>query len=506
MRRRGLFGGLILAVCAACSPENGTAQRALRIAVHSDPLSLDPYRHNESLTFSLLRNVFEPLTSFDARMQVGPSLATSWENPDDSTWVFHLRPGVRFHDGQPFGAPDVVWSLNRARLPEVSSFGSYLVAVANVRATDDLTVVITTQGPYPILLNKLAFVAIVPRGSPVPIEHPVGTGPYRFLSFSPGKGLALEAFAGYWGAPPEERRVDFMPVSEREERLRLLEERAVDVAQDPGPASADRLTEGKGLRLVRGDGLLVIYLLLRHDRPPLDDLRVRQAIDLAIDRQALVDELWQGYATPVGQLVSRNAFGYSNALAAPARDLGRARALLAAAGHPNGLDLEIEFRTDREIVAAALARQLAQAGIRVRATGSPWAELFPRLRDGGLSQAYIGGVLAASADASDVFDGMVHSRDPARGYGDNNHAGYRNPMLDRLIEESGSTLDMLSRRHLLEECSALLAKDSVYLPLFAPYTLYGARAEFLWQPRLDGWILASEVTRSSPRPAPATPR
>src|SRR4029078_13355669 len=118
----------------------------------------------------------------------------------------------------------------------------------------------------------------------------------------------------------------------------------------------------------------------------------------------------------------------------------------------------------------------------------------------------VGGVLAASADASDVFDGMVHSRDPSRGYGDNTNAGYRNQSLDRLIEESGSTLDMLSRRHLLEECSALLAKDSVYLPLFAPYTLYGARAEVLWQPRLDGWVLGSEVTRSSPRPAPATPR
>jgi peptide/nickel transport system substrate-binding protein len=506
MRRRGLFGGLFLAACAACSPGHETTQRALRIAVHSDPLSLDPYRHNEALTFSLLRNVFEPLTSFDARMQVGPSLATSWENPDDSTWVFHLRPGVRFHDGQPFGAQDVVWSLNRARLPEASSFASYLVAVANVHAIDDLTLTITTTGPYPILLNKLAFVAIVPRGSPVPIVHPVGTGPYRFVSFAPGKGLALEAFDGYWGAPPEERQVEFIPVTDRSERVRLLEERAIDVAQDPGPGNAPRLTAANGLRLVRGEGLLVIYLLLRHDRPPLDDLRVRQAIDLAIDRQGLVDELWQGYATPAGQLVSRNAFGYSDALAAPARDLARARALLTAAGHPDGLDLEIEFRADRETIAAALIHQLAEAGIRVRGTGSAWSELFPRLRDGGLHQAYLGGVLAASADASDVFDGMVHSRDPLRGYGDNNHAGYRNPMLDQLIEESGSTLDMLGRRHLLEECSALLAKDDVYLPLFAPYTLYGAREEILWQPRLDGWILASQVTRSSPRPEPATPR
>ncbi len=157
-------------------------------------------------------------------------------------------------------------------------------------------------------------------------------------------------------------------------------------------------------------------------------------------------------------------------------------------------------------MAEALAEQFAEIGIRVKAKGAPWGELFPRLRDDGLRQAYIGGVLAASADASDVFDGMVHSRDTARGYGDNNHARYRNAELDALIEQSGSTLDMLGRRHLLEQCSALLARDSVYLPLYAPFILYGARRDVLWQPRLDGWILAADLQRRAPQPSPATAR
>lgn len=505
-RPRAVLGWALLAGIAGCASPPAPVPAELRVAVHSDPLALDPHRHNEALTFSLLRHVYEPLTSFDHRMQVGPSLALSWENPSDTTWVFHLRPGVRFHDGSPFGAADVVWSLERVRRADASGFGSYLVAVAGLRAIDDLTVEITTLRPYPILLNKLAFIAIVPRGSPVPIERPVGTGPYRFASFSPGGGLALEAFEGYWGPRPQERRVEFVPVGDRGERVSMLERGAIDVAQEPGPENATRLEGAPGLKLIEGEGLLVIYLLLRADRAPLADPRVREAIDLAIDRGELVRRLGAGFGAPAGQLVSRNAFGYSADLAPAARDLARARALLAEAGHGGGFDLEIQLRDDRQPIAAALAAQLADAGIRVKLTAEPWSQLFPALRERGPRQAYLGGVLTASADASDVFDGMVHSRDAERGYGDNNYAGYRNPQLDSLIEESSSTLDMLSRRKLLEQCSVRLARDRVYLPLFAPYILYGARQEIDWQPRLDGWILASEVSRRETRSLPATAR
>jgi peptide/nickel transport system substrate-binding protein len=286
----------------------------------------------------------------------------------------------------------------------------------------------------------------------------------------------------------------------------MLEAGEVDIVQDPGSENVARLHESPSLRLASQEGLLVIYLLLRHDRPPLDDLRVRQAIDLAIDREKLVSDLWAGLASPAGQLISRNAFGYAAELVPRPRDLRRARALLRAAGLGGGFDLEVEFREDRQPAAEALARQLAEIGIRVKTSGAPWGELFPRLRADGLRQAYVGGVLAASADASDVFDGMVHSRDAARGYGDNNHARYRNAELDALIEQSGSTLDMLGRRRLLEECSALLARDSVYLPLYAPFILHAARRDLVWQTRLDGWILAAEVQRRAPAAAPVTAR
>src|SRR5579863_10398793 len=155
-----------------CAGPSGPAvpRRPLRIALHADPLTLDPHLRNELLTFSVLRNFYEALTAFDAGTKVGPALAESWENSNELTWIFHLRRGVHFHDGREFTARDVVWSFDRARGSLGSNVGSYLVAIERVQELDPHTIQITTRRPYPILLNKLAFVFIVPAGSPPEIR------------------------------------------------------------------------------------------------------------------------------------------------------------------------------------------------------------------------------------------------------------------------------------------------------------------------------------------------
>ncbi|HXO42293.1 MAG TPA: ABC transporter substrate-binding protein, partial [Thermoanaerobaculia bacterium] len=149
-RRAGALASLAcLLLCAAgCSRPAPVPARPLRIALHSDPLTLDPHLRNEALTYSVMRNLYEGLTAFDAEMRIGPALAASWENPNDLTWVFHLRPGVRFHDGRELTADDVVWSIERARTLPASGFGSYVVAVDQVRARDRHTVELTTRRPY----------------------------------------------------------------------------------------------------------------------------------------------------------------------------------------------------------------------------------------------------------------------------------------------------------------------------------------------------------------------
>ena len=492
----GFATALALALAAAlalgCSRPAPPPARPLRIAVHSDPLVLDPHLRNEALTYSVLRNVYEGLTAFDSEMRIGPALAVSWENPNDLTWVFHLRPGVRFHDGRELTAADVVGSLERARLLPASGFGSYLVAVAAVRALDPQTVELTTRRPYAILLNKLAFVLIVPAGSPPEIRHPVGTGPYRLVSYQPGARLVLRAFEGYWNGPPAPDPVEILPVKDAAERTARLLRGDLDLIQEPRPEDLGRLRASPRCRVVEQESLTVNYLLLATRRPPLSDLRVRRAISLALDRAALVRTSLHGEGRPVGQMVGRAVFGHAPDIAPPGRDLAAARRLLAEAGHAGGLDLDLEFRHGRR--AEEIRRQLAEAGIRLRLVEQPWSELFPRLLAHRVS-FYLGSILAPSADSSDLFDSMVHGRDPALGYGDANFVDYRNPALDGLIEESGSTLDMLTRRGQLERCMHLLMDDLAWIPLYVPWNAYGVRRDLDWQPRRDGYILARDVRR-----------
>ena len=162
------------------------AVKELSVGLESDILGLDPHRYDENVTFVVMDNIYSHLVDFDPQMRIVPSLALSWENPCENVWRFRLRPGVAFHNGTPCDAADVKYSLDRARR---LGLGYYLAAVKEVKVIDGLTVEIQTSRPLPILLNKLTFIAIVPQGQPDTIVHPVGTGPYRFVSHIPGQEL-----------------------------------------------------------------------------------------------------------------------------------------------------------------------------------------------------------------------------------------------------------------------------------------------------------------------------
>jgi peptide/nickel transport system substrate-binding protein len=239
-------------------------------------------------------------------------------------------------------------------------------------------------------------------------------------------------------------------------------------------------------------GSTVEYLRLSPIEPPFRDLRVRQAIDLALDRPAYISKAHHGMGRPAGQLVVPGVFGFAPDLKATRRDLPRARRLLAEAGYPDGFDVVLEFRTGRrgDLVAA----QLAEAGVRVTLRESLWTDLHPRLRRGEVG-FYQGGVVAQTAEASDVLDGFVHTRDEARGYGVTNHARYSNPKVDELIEDAAASLGMIRRRELLQEAMRLVMADLHIVPIAGLYEVYGVRKGIRFSPRLDGKILGREISR-----------
>jgi len=481
----------VLLALAGCGPRAVAPTRPLTIAHFSAPQSLDPHRHDEALTHSILGHFYDGLTGFDGEARIRPALAQSWENPDDLTWRFHIRPGVVFHDGRPLEAADVVASLERARSLQQGMAAGYLVEVAQVRALDPHTVEIVTRRPYPILLNKLAFVAIVPRDAPVKIERPIGTGPYQFVSYQSGVGMDLEAFPRRWRAPDIEPRVRMLFVPDSAERLAKLLSGEADVATDLSVADVARVNEAPCCTVRSRSGLGVAYLQLRTSQHPFDDLRVRRAISLALDREALVRRVLGGQGSPAGQMVPPQVFGYAPDISPPARDLAQARQLLAAAGFKDGLDLEIEFRPGPDL--SELQTELAEAGIRCRLVPRPWSELYPRLLAGQVT-GYYGGWQCPTGDASDLLDQKVHSKG-AEGYGASNFNGYSNPRLDRLIEQSAATLDMTERRRTLESAMHVLSDDLGLIPLMVMANVYGVRRDLEWQPRSDHRVCAWEMRR-----------
>lgn len=493
----GLGRGLALFAIAVaglalpgCNRSGHEAPPPIRIAVHSDPLSLDPHFSNEVLTFAILANVFEGLTAFDAELKLIPSLVSSWENPDERRWRLHLKTTARFHDGRPMEAEDVVASLLRVRSHPRSQLGSYIVEAESERVIDRATVEVTTRRPYAPLLNKLAFLFVVPRDAPNEITDPIGTGPYRMTRFERGRILNLTPVTGRTPGPGFSplSPLEFHPIGNPEKRLGELLRGNVEIVQDLPPAGVKRVEESACCVVASRPSAIVEYLHFGFSDPRFKDRRVREAIHLALDRRLLVERVFRGLGQPATQMVGPGAFGFDPSIATPVRDLVRARRLLTEAGYPNGFEATLEFRIGRD--GSEIARQLGEIGLRVKPQAQPWSELFARLSRREVD-FYYGGVTAVTADASDVLDSFVHSR--TKGYGMTNYSGYSSPELDLLIEESGATLVMAQRRGLLQKCMRLLTEDFYLLPLVIPYDLYGMNKQIDWQPRLDRLLLGREM-------------
>ncbi len=493
---RGVRGLLLIGVAAylaalsGCAPPaTETPQRQpLRLALHGDPSSFDPHLQSEVIAQSILGNVYQSLVSFDSDLRLVPVLAERWENPDDLTWRFDLRGDVTFHDGRPFTSADVIFSLDRARSHPASK--SAVVAIEAVRAIDEHSVEIRTATPYPILLNKLAFLYIVPAGAPAEIRQPMGTGPYRFTPYDGGERLRLEAFAEHWRGPPPEPVVEFYFVSDPGERLERLLQGEFDFADEPAPEDVPVLDAHADFRVESRSSLTVAYLQMRLDAAPFDNPRVRQAIDEALDREALVRDILRGQGQPVAQMVSPNVFGFVPDLPPVSQDLAAARRWLDEAG--GGFEAVLEVREGRDV--EPIRSQLLAAGIHLEVVERPWSEMYPRLQAGEVP-FYFGSWVCTEGDASDLLDRKVHTRNLERGYGSSNSNRYSNPALDKLIEDSGRRLDMVQRLEILQRALRLLSEDRAFIPLFTPYELYAVRKEIVWTPRQDGQIYAYEMRR-----------
>ena len=493
---------LLAAIPPACRGRQ--ADERLTISVPYQITTLDPHVKNTLSNFALISHLYEPLVTTDAGLRIQPHLARLWENPDPTTWIFHLRPGVTFADGRPLEAEDVVFTIHRLQTVPGLEIATYILYLKDVTAVDPLTVRIRTERPLSILLNKLRFVPIVPRGSSAVSlsQRPNGSGPYTLAGWE-GNALRLLRREGYWGEPPAAGSVTFnLDRSPELAAADLIAGRA-QLAQCNSKRAEQLVRADPRFEIARRPSLFIKYLgydVARERTPfaatarnPFRDPLVREALDAAIDRKQLVAGLANA-AIPADQLVPPTIFGFNPRLAPPVPDLEKARALLRKAGYPDGFAVTLHVRKLFADAAALVAAELGKAGVRASVVSLDDPEFLEAAHGRRLS-LYLSRFGCPTGDASDILDVALHSTDAARHLGLNNYGGYANAKVDAAIEESAGIENVRDRRASLEAITDQIMADRAWIPLYIDQDVYAIDRRLAWTPRNDSFILAAEVGR-----------
>lgn len=497
--------------------------RDLIIALRAEPTAMDPQYHSLTPNTQLSETLFDPLVRTDSQAKPVASLAESW-TVEGNTWLFHLRKDVSFTDGSPFTAEDVVFTYERAhKVPNSpSSYALYLSTIDTVEAVDAHTVKITTKGPSPVLLPNLSMVPIMshkaaagdaPEGKTTTQLNSgdglIGTGPYKFVSWKRGAEIVFQRNDDYWGDKPEWEKVIYRPISNPAARVAALLAGDVDLIEDPPTDDLDRLKKDPNLYVQETPSLRVIYVALNQGdevppgmsgtdgKNPLADIRVREALSLAIDRQAIVDRIMGGAAQAAGNLLAFPGFGTSEKLAqAPKPDVAKAKQLLADAGYPTGFTLSLgspagRYTNDQRI-AQTVAAMWARIGVKTEVETSAPAVFFKQ-RDQYAFSSYLAGWAVSSGEMINPLKALVMSKDPAQGFGTTNWSKYHNPKLDELILSASKTLDDSERAKILGTASEMVIEDYGILPLQFELSVWAMKKEIRYDGRADQFTLAQDM-------------
>jgi peptide/nickel transport system substrate-binding protein len=440
---------------------------------------------------------------------------------DETTWEFKLRPGVRFHDGSPLTAEDVRFSIERVtNVPNnPNSYATYVQGIREVQVVDERTVRFITNGPVPLLPSNISNLFIISSANGVRSTSDfnsgraaIGTGPYRFASWQPGQPLVLERNDGYFGGAAHWQRVTFRPIANDGARVAALLSGDVDFINGVPLQDVGRLQGGR--TQVFGGPSAYVYMLFPEvgkdplpgvrdtqgnplPRNPWLDPRVREAMSLAINRQAIVERLMEGRARVANQAVPEGFFGHSTRIPAARFDAERARILLREAGYPNGFQTDLACPNDRFVndskICEAAAQQLQRVGIRVNLSTQPRTTFFPQRarREWPLHAAGWGSL---TGESSYFLTSQIHTPNRDLGLGAINYSGISVPEIDALIQRGRRTLDDPERRRLLEQVMEQTIARNLVVPVLTFEAIWAGRADRVaFTPRADEETLAIEV-------------
>lgn len=492
----------VVLVLTACGSGNGASggEKVLTVASGVDILGFDIHNHGNISTEAVHVNLFNYLIKKDKDQNKIPDLATSWEQIDATTWRFHLREGVKFHNGDPFTAADVKFTLERvAKDNKLVEYPNYK-QIKEVKIVDDHTVDIVTNGPDPILLSRLSRVGssmlpskyIQEKGWDYFLQHPIGTGPYQFSQWIKDDRLELVKNPNYFGGQPKWDKLVFRVVPEDSTRVSELLTGGVDLAINIPPTDLERINNNAGTHTIQFPVNRVMSLGIRMTPgTPLADPRVREAIDLAIDRQEIIDNLLGGAGTPTRTVVSPGNFGaQENLYKQNVHDKERAKALLAEAGYSGGFEVTLSSASGRNLkdreTAEFIASKLGEIGIKVKLDISDWSTFSQKYASKKVGELFLYGYGNSLYDASLSLN--ILKSTSAKGLTD-----YNNPEVDKLIDEAEKNANLKEREKQYQQIQDIVAKDRPYIYLFQLKTNYGVNERIDFQPRLDEMLYADEI-------------
>src|SRR5258706_8761521 len=486
-------GLLVLALASTPFLEAAT----LRWSSAGDITTMDPHGNNEGFTNAYLDHIYETLVTRGKELKVEPCLATSWQNVSPTVTRFKLRPNVHFHDGSPFTADDVVFSIQRT-LSDTSNFKPYLAGVKEARKVDDLTVDIVTDGPAPVLVPQLTEVRIMNRAwatkynvlkpqdyknkeETFATRNANGTGPYILKSREADVKTVAVRNSNWWGKL--EGNVDEIvcqPIKQDSTRMAALLSGEIDFVLDPPPQDIGRLKQDPKIKVLEGMENRTIFLGMDQWRDelqyssvkgknPFKDKRVREAIQAAIDLNAIKTQVLRGLGVPTAVMFAPQVDGYPKDLDKPKTpDRARAKKLLAEAGYPNGFEVTLDCPNNRYIadekICVAIAVMLAQINVNGKVNAMPRAQYFPKIQNYDTS-CYMLGWGVPTFDSQYALQSLLRTVVPKTADGDYNLGKYSNAKVDEAIDKLKTEVDGKKRAALAREISAIHIADVGHVPL-----------------------------------------
>ncbi|MYN12444.1 ABC transporter substrate-binding protein [Pusillimonas sp. TS35] len=510
--RHTAMAALLAATLGAVVPSAAAQQgKTFRWAYQGDMMSLDPMSLNETFTLGLQSWFYETLTAYDKDLKLVPRLATKWENPEPTKWIFHLREGVTFHDGSPFTADDVIFSWKRS-LTEGSDMKGYGAKASDIRKIDDHTVEVTTPQPNPILPRDWIFLYIMSKSwaekhdtteaanvkggaSNYAAMHENGTGPFTIVDRQPDVKTTLKRYDGYWDKdmPSNVTDIVFQPISQEATRVAALISGEMDLVMPVPVQDWPRLENEPNAAVLNEPEARAVFIGMDQHRDellfssvkgknPFKDKRVREAVVLAVDTDVINKKIMRGAANPLGTVMADKINGYDESFGKPYKpDVAKAKKLLADAGYPDGFSVQLDCPNDRyvndEKICQAVASMLARVGIKIDLLAQTKSKYFAKilLQAGNNTSMYMLGWTPSSIDAANVLKNLVACRDSKTASGQFNLGGYCNKEIDVLLARIEVETDQVKRNQMIKEAFTMLRNDYGYLPLHQQPMSWGVR-------------------------------